>query len=428
MSRESHIKHVHLAPNHSATAFAMLARWRRDARVDRMLVYILALLACIGCRPESESTPSGALWQISDQARVTLGASIDPDVEPLYVVRGSVLLSDGRIAVADGPYGRTRLTIFAPQGDSSAVLGGPGDGPGEFRLITSLQRGPGDSLYVFDAQSQRLTVMSQNGQVARTTRAATSGEVEAGAGLSVVGRVRRLADGTWAGRELNALVDAGPGEIRQDTVALGLLDDDLRMVSLLERLPGSTTTRISDGRFGRTAFSPQVLWAVWGRCVFMTTGASRSVSIYSAGGTRVTKFDGPGTSRSVAQEHLDTYLAYRLRDSPDPARYRQWMEEAAVPEYLPSYYQMVVDEWGQIWLQEFEPPLGRGTRWWLVSQRGVEVAEVRIPREIDVHSISKEGVLGRTLNESDEDRVELLPFSAKPSDTPAPLKECDAEA
>ena len=71
-------------------------------------------------------------------------------------------------------------------------------------------------------------------------------------------------------------------------------------------------------------------------------------------------------------------------------------------------------------MQEYSPPYGFGSRWHVVSQAGEWMADVVMPYDLMVSSISEAGVLGRHTVEQDVELVELLPFSRYPSE-PAPV-------
>lgn len=394
----------------------------------RLPALIIAAAGLAGCSPEHASTndlPAGEVWEVGVDPVVAMGVNGADANESLYRTQAAALFSDGRVAVADGGLGRSRVSVFSADGRYLRPLGATGDGPGEFRWITSLQVGPGDSLFVFDSQWQRLTVFSPDGALARTARFQIPLKVVGSDGLS---GVWRLADGAWVGRGMESVEDAAPGQIVRDTIAIGLLEGDLTGFRPLEYLPGRMSTRVADGRFGSPPFSPGVVSATWGRCVFMSTAEDPSVSVYSSDGQFVTGFQGPGRARPVTQEDIDALLEFRMKDAPEAAkpRIRGWVEEAARPTALPYYGQMVADEWGQLWLQRYEAPTGPGRHWYVVSQSGRLMAEVMLPERSRVFGITRAGVLRSTQNELDEEAVELLPFTTLPKQMADPLPQCDA--
>lgn len=129
----------------------------------------LALLP-FGCSEDAgeRQAASGLEWTVGSEPTALIG-TLDADEDAsLYQVQDAARLSDGRIAVADGGLGRSRVSVFSPEGQHLGGFGRTGDGPGEFRWVTSLQAGPDDSVFAFDASLQRLTVFSQSGQLSRT--------------------------------------------------------------------------------------------------------------------------------------------------------------------------------------------------------------------------------------------------------------------
>ena len=72
----------------------------------------------------------------------------------------------GRLVVAD--WKLSTLLVFDDEGALVQRIGGAGEGPGEFRMMTGVVRGPGDSLYVMDMQLQRVSVFDPDGAFVRT--------------------------------------------------------------------------------------------------------------------------------------------------------------------------------------------------------------------------------------------------------------------
>ena len=93
---------------------------------------------------------------------------------------------------------------------------------------------------------------------------------------------------------------------------------------------------------------------------------------------------------------------------------------------VPYYHALVVDPWGHVWLQEYEPPWGPGPRWYVLSQAGEQLADIVMPKELTVHGISKDDILAGTVGEYDEERIEVLPWITKPSRAASPLPQCEA--
>ena len=393
----------------------------------RRTACVAASLCCplVACAGDSEASGSSTTaWQVAAEPAVAIGTEV-----PLHRVFSAVRGSGGEFVVGEGWWSDSRLLAFSPEGEHLGILARPGQGPGELQWLHSLQLGPNDSLIAFDAGLQRLTVFGPDREELRTQSFRPRIGVADGGQLAVV---RRLSDSAWVGIELETPIWGEPPEILRDTVAVLLLDAELEPVERLGGVPGamSTTYLRQDGRRVLTspAFSPFVRSATWGRCVLLSAQDDPSVSIYSADGDLVHRFDGPGSPRAVAQEHLDTRLEADLREAPPEHESDVRHMHRVLPRltHLPYYHQMIVDDWGHVWLQEYEPPRGLGSRWFVVSQSGEPLARVVMPKPITVYSIGDGGVLGLTRGDLDEELVELLPLRRRPADVAGPLPACAA--
>jgi hypothetical protein len=387
------------------------------------------MLATGGCLPAdstSSASVGGGEWQIDSVASVVVGTEASGVL--FDRISGAVRFADGRIAVADGGTS-SRISLFSPEGSFEKEIASTGEGPGEFRWISHMSVGPEDSLYVFDRAQQRLSVFDPDRRIARIApfRPPADGSSRGG-----VIRVFRLENNAWVGQGMESMLQASPGTIAQDTVAVGLVDGALNGYSTLTLLPGLlTTSTVTLGRLQPMvpAFTPQALSATWGRCVFVSYTEEPTISVYASDGRLVTAFDGPGTRRPVTQRHLEERIEAHLELNPDADRrwYEQLFNETEHTTHLPFYSSLVLDERGHLWLQEYSTPYGFGSRWHVVSQAGEWLTDVVMPYDLRVFTMSEEGVLGRHTVEHGVELVELLPFSRVPSE-PAPVLAACAPA
>lgn len=348
-------------------------------------------------------TPLG----IAASATVSIGA--DDSGYPLNNVNGALRLSDGHIVIADGGL-NSRVSVFDTRGEYVGQLGRSGDGPGEYGWISSIQQGPEDSVYLYDESLQRLSVFVREGGFARSVSfqpAAVEGERL----LSL----RRLGANRWVGVGSESVRPGPPGVILRDTVAVALLNSALTDFDVLDRVPGRMTTHtVVMGRplAHLPSFTPEVTTTTWGRCVFVSDGESPTVSVYDADGDPVLEFTGPGDARAVTAEHVAGRLARQIAALPDadPRMWERILADEARPSSLPFYHRVTADEWGRIWLQEYAPPSGVGSRFYVVSQRGRPLAQVDAPVAMRALSIGDGGVLARIVGELGVEVVELRPF------------------
>lgn len=370
-------------------------------------------LGCSGEVVQDHASPSSWVVEASPSVVIGLGSNDPPDAT-LHIVADATRLSDGSFVIANGGL-ESRLPVFGPDGEYLRTIGRLGDGPGEFRWVTSLESGPGDSLYIYDASLQRLTALSEDGP-GRTTPFRVSGGGTGGDALRVVSR---LDDHRWVALGLERPMSGGEGEVLQDTVPVGVMDGRLEGFVVLERVPGLTAITFEiggRGAFGPIAFSPQALLATWGQCVFVAHGATADVAVYSATGDLLDRIQGPGEPREVTEDLKDAWIEDRLQlvDPSEQGILRQAYADVPWLEQLPYYNQMVVDEWGRVWLQEYAPPTGLGHRWYVLTQSGDLLGDVILPSPMRVFEITEHGILGSTRGEFDEERVELVPLEWPP--------------
>ncbi len=107
-------------------------------------------------------------WSVSPDARIRIGVADGDLPYQLFRVAGATRLSDGRIVVANG--GTGELRFYASSGVHLRSVGRPGEGPGEFRLLSRLWRDEHDSLYAWDRTLGRLSIFDGVGRLARTVR------------------------------------------------------------------------------------------------------------------------------------------------------------------------------------------------------------------------------------------------------------------
>jgi hypothetical protein len=97
----------------------------------------------------------GEEWRFSETPLVTIGAVDGPEaigtVGRIVDESGVALLSDGRIAVADGQANEIR--IYDASGNRLTSVGRTGDGPGEFQGLRGIATFGGDSILAWDSRA-----------------------------------------------------------------------------------------------------------------------------------------------------------------------------------------------------------------------------------------------------------------------------------
>ncbi len=116
-------------------------------------IVAVGLTVASGCTAESSPDSRAVGIAFDTLARISFAGL--PTPEPNAPV--AVSPRSGRYAIApradDG-----QIMIFEPTGEPFRTIGSFGEGPGEFKRVTSLLFGPDDSLYVFDSTNGRMSV------------------------------------------------------------------------------------------------------------------------------------------------------------------------------------------------------------------------------------------------------------------------------
>jgi hypothetical protein len=308
------------------------------------------------------------VWLLEPTA-VEVGAET-PD-SPALVVSGAAFLSDGRIVVADS--GGSRVGVFTRSGARLTTFGRPGTGPGEFTSVTSVESGAGDSIFVFDGGLQRLSVHTPDGSLVRVTLVAQN------AGLRV-GAVGRLGPDRWYAKEAPRLLPSGVGRARASVVLLGGGLQTIRQVTSVPDLITGSVTMAGQVATRFAPFSPRALDAHAGPCFFVTASDDGRVSVFRADGSQGAAVSAPASPRRVTPADKSAWVEEAVRGLPPQtaAAARGALLEFPHPPSFPRFHDMVADDHGYLWLQEFAPPLGPGGRWIVLGRRGA-VARVELP-------------------------------------------------
>jgi hypothetical protein len=385
---------------------------------------LLALGGCGGAAPAVVVSDSAGVTVVdnalpADAGRDTPGYRVGTatwTVGAPSAGRSTGVALNGVVAAFPGPGSRLavveesgRVLLFEG-GRLVTVAGGPGEGPGEYRLVAGA--GPaGDSLWIYDFALRRITYVGWDGALLGTVRiGGTAGS------LLPVGR---LPDG---GMVLAASYDPAaaaaerrPG-LRRDTVpyvihaAAGQPTDTLGRFPAREYVVGR-----EDGR--ATMASP--LFARAGKAV-VADGAV----VYGSGETREIRwFDPSGRPRRIARwrgpdleaddADVEAALADRLarHGNADAAGLRRFLLELPRPATRPAHGRILADGPG-VWVAEEAGPAGGDEGAWLAFDgEGRWRSRVAMPDGFSPLWVGPECVVGVWRDALDVEHVQVRPLS-----------------
>lgn len=373
-----------------------------------MVFAAAALSACGG--GDATDAPAGDRWAVDPSPVVEIGRGEGEDA--LFRVTAATRLPDGRIAVANA--GTHQVKLFGPGGQHLASLGRRGGGPGEFQLPFWVGT-HADSILVWDAALERLTVFDSRGTLARSTQFPPAG----GSFPTVAGV---FADGSLllaSGADPAAAAKQEGTAWRADTHLVrispgGQIIDTLATVPSQERY----SYRSRDG-MGQTVedlpFGRRTVFAVRGDGVVLGTGEAYSIRQVDTTGNQRELVRRDWTPRPVSPADVKDYWAKMVtiggRSRPDEAQAQR--SKIPYPATLPPYDALVVDARGALWIKDAQAPEGWDDPdlWRVYSADGAPLATVELPARVRPQAIGDDWILGTALDDADRETVRLYRYS-----------------
>ncbi|HET7464424.1 MAG TPA: hypothetical protein VFJ82_24405 [Longimicrobium sp.] len=339
---------------------------RQQRRAAAVFCAAAAAAACRRPAPDGGETP--VAYTAVERARTDSSANLTwahaVDVDR----RGNVYVGD-----------QWAVKVFAPDGTLLRTVGRRGSGPGEFQGIASVAVIPGDSLFVFDGGSWRVTVLEPG-----TGRAAYTVQVGREQ-LRSPARVARVR----GGRALLAVFESAynfndpiPEGVRggSDLVRLlnadgSLLRDSVLLLRERENLVYRDPVAVGPNPFGRESWL-----AVTARDRLVTAwGDSLKFEVYAVDGRHLKTIRpawAPPRRPLTAAERESVAVTTADAVVPAPAIRRALDRYRATT--WPLLRELVVDDRDRIWAGINGGP-GEPVRWTAFDQRGARVAEVDLP-------------------------------------------------
>jgi len=361
---------------------------------------------------------------------LALGAPAGAPEGELHRVREPFLHGDGLVVPNAGT---AEIRIFNRDGSLRRSAGREGDGPGEYRSIEWARPYRGDSIAVWDARLERLTILGPTLELGRLVRPAGRDDGPAvGRGLvrsSSTTTSRTLVVGTLADGDFLARVgeaSVGPADttaVRRDPIPYLRLDPEGRVLDTLAVLPDDELFVWSDGPsrsiqplpFGRTTDV-----VATGRWLAAATNDGFQIHLGDAtdapdapGSTRIARVDlprAPVTDDDVAGHRERAlaaleHLSAAFRDSRVKA-----LEAIPYPDHAP-YHGELIETGGALWLAEYGKPEGRELRRWfrIDAESGVAELSVTLAPSARLTDARGDTLVVVRRNELDVEEVVLLP-------------------
>jgi hypothetical protein len=304
------------------------------------------------------------------------------------------VLGDGRIAVANS--GGYRVSIFDSEGGFELSLGGEGDGPGEFRLLSRIREcgRDRDGYHVMDDSKMRIKVFNVDGSFRDEHR--------------VWGYNPNQPPWRWDCADDHVLtMQWGDGDPRVGEVGrfripvpIALSGPDGRMTKALGWILGPERYRFENRGTGPAPLGVVTGLAIRHGTVYVAEGPLIRVDAFSFGGDHLWTMKATSERRPVDRTtFIESQRSPTMTDEEERAfnaRWRDW----DFPEHLPAFRGFLVDDGGRMWIEEFPAPGDVSITWLVVDPNGTWRAAVRVPRNVELKDVEQgkaAGVMRDTL-------------------------------
>lgn len=338
-----------------------------------------------------------ASWAVSEAPAMVIGDRDQPDGQPLYEIRSGRLFDDGSFVIANA--GTHQVRFYSARGDLEQAVGREGPGPEEFGSISFLEVAA-DSVWLYDVNPRRISVISRGGTFGRVVRFD---------GMSFerpVGVIGVLGDGSVLVGHGDVPFTGEPGP-RTHYERVHLVGPGGASTKLMGRFFESDTYWHAEGDAlidsGRP-FGPEGLFFTHGEHWFYTAGRQYRVEQYDSNGELRAIYAYRSDPPRVREGDLDAFLDRMLEGYERPTAWELRLRRVPLPERIPAYADLRVDHVGNVWARPHGGPDPENC-WHVYQRQPALLAETCLPDHFEVLDIGEDAVLGVLRDELDVEHV-----------------------
>lgn len=357
--------------------------------------------------------------RLSAEPTVSIGVTHGEAAYEFGGISSATRMPDGRIIVGDVQTGE--LKVFDRAGRYVRTLGGQGAGPGEYRAVSAVFRGQGDTLWIEDIGNRRITKLGRSFDVVETfqmstvpwTRPPRVPGAEPTRGRSVVRIQGVFDDGTALAT--HRFYDGPRVEVtnaHRDSLMVRRIRFDGAVVDSLGIVAGWQNYEYFPGDgslwFGVAPFSHGVSLAAAGDRYYTGGGYRFEIEERAPDGKLMRVIRLCEDPDPITEDQLEARIEAIVADYPPDARAGEERALRGIPQpaVAPSYVGLMVDETGRLWARDFTIP-GEPLRWKVFDGEGRWLGAVTTPADLTVLEIGADYLLGRHTNELDVQSVRL---------------------
>ena len=349
-------------------------------------------------------------WRISAEPTVRIGATLETD-DVLFRVAGALMLEDGRIVVANA--GTHEIRFFDNHGAFISKVGGLGDGPGEFRVMSSIGRHTSDSVWAYDEGLRRLTLIDLNGTVGRTAFLPMHEEASYPHGIAGMTSDGSVVMHTWLRTDPAYEVDVGIFRARE-LVLRYAPDGVIEKVGVFSGSESAMGIQPDGMRvaLGPAPFRRTTTFHMTGDQLLVFATDKYEFKAFSLDSTLTTLVRRLHTPIVLTAQHTDAHRrGWANSYGTDPRIHAGRLETISrvpYPSTLPAYKSVRLDALGAIWVQEYSVGENTVTGWTVFDPDGHTLASVDVPSNLRLTDVGTRRVVGITTDSLDVEIIEVF--------------------
>lgn len=339
----------------------------------------------------------GGGWTVDPEPLLSIGEVVGDAPYLFGEVRGAVRLDDGSVVVVDNQ--ARELRFYDASGTFIRAVGGPGEGPSEFRTSAYyLQRCGEDRLYVFDPWSDRVTAWSTSGEFLRSfdlkepvppRRSPYAQTCRPDGGFVALG---------WG--DLSAvpkLPDGSEAMLYSQYAPAWALDEHAEVELEFGDFLSSERILTRNGS-GPHPFGRALAMAAGDAGIFLGTGEGLRVGLYRDG--RLSEvWIGPDGDLQLDDSFPQDYRRAEIRELDERERRFILEGEVEMPPALPAYTDLQAAPDGHLWAKRFIPPWEDTHRWGVFAPDGTFLGDLEFPPGLEVTEVGDHHIVGIATDE-----------------------------
>jgi len=353
----------------------------------------------------SPDDSAAVAWWRLDGPELDIGGPEAEGEYALFQVTDALRLDNGTIVVSNRSSNDIRF--FDSTGTFLHRTGGSGGGPGEYQGLTSLHRGPADSLLAYDSWVGHVSVLDPNGEYVRRL-GGDAADIRGFRGGFTDGTLLSSRSMATSGEALNT---GGVVRVPQLLVRLAAdagVMDTITEVAGAERIVQASgrSIAITTPPFGRTP-----AFVAHDDEVYVGDQDFPEIRVYGSDGTLRRIVRTGRATEPVTQAKLDALIERRVAAVPPEgqaeARASARDVEQQHGDVVPPYGTIDVDASRNLWVADFNDPTDPPGRWTIYDPDGAMLARIVLPERFVPFDIGDDWILGRELDDLDVEHVRL---------------------